>query len=163
MNDDPVYTRLREAGWRRKLTPAEEAELRAYLAAHPEARPDWETETALGEILMRLPEAPVPSNFAARVLQCVEREVAGRERPWRRGWSWPALAPRVALAAAVAGLGLVAYQQYEVAQRTALARNLVAVLDVESLPSPEVLADFDAIRRLNKAPAADEELLALLR
>ena len=41
MINDPTYTRLRELSWQRKLTPAEAAELRAWLEAHPEARADW--------------------------------------------------------------------------------------------------------------------------
>src|ERR1035437_9606030 len=37
MTNDPIYNHLRELGWRRKLTGAEEAQLRAWLAARPEA------------------------------------------------------------------------------------------------------------------------------
>jgi len=36
MNPDSTYQRLREIGWRRPLTEAEQAELRAWLAAHPD-------------------------------------------------------------------------------------------------------------------------------
>ena len=43
MNPDPVYQRLRETGWRRPLTAAEQAELRAWLAAHPEQQADAES------------------------------------------------------------------------------------------------------------------------
>ena len=42
MSSDPIYDQLRELSWRRKLTGAEEARLRAWLAAHPEAQADWE-------------------------------------------------------------------------------------------------------------------------
>jgi len=38
---------------------------------------------------------------------------------------------------------------------------VAAVLETKSLPSPEVLADFDAIRHLSTP--ADEELLAALK
>jgi hypothetical protein len=38
MNQDPVYNRLRELSWRRPLTENEQAELRAWVAAHPEAQ-----------------------------------------------------------------------------------------------------------------------------
>ena len=74
MKNDAFLSLLRESSWRRKLTEAEQAELRAYLAAHPDARADWEMESALNAALTRLPDAPVPSNFTARVLQAVERE-----------------------------------------------------------------------------------------
>jgi hypothetical protein len=163
MNLDPVYLRLRELSWRRKLTAAEEAELRAFLAAHPQAQADWETEAALGEVLARLPDAPAPSNFTARVMQAVERELADRRRAPRWNWSWRALAPRVAVAMVVAGVGWFGYQRYEISKRAALARNLVAVFEVRPAPSPDVLADFDPIRRLSPTPPPDQELLALLK
>jgi anti-sigma factor RsiW len=163
MNHDPVYNQLRELNWRRKLTAAGAAELRAYLTANPEAQAEWETDAALGEVLDRLPQAPVPSNFTTRVLQAVERETVERERAPRWNWSWRVLLPRAAVVVAVAGLGLFASQRYEVAQRARLARNVVAVLGAQPPPNPQDLADFEAIRRLNKMPPPDEELLALLK
>jgi anti-sigma factor RsiW len=163
MNHDPAYNQLRELNWRRKLTAAEEAELRACLAANPEALEEWKTDAALGEVLDRLPEAPMPSNFTARVLQTVERETAERARAPRWSWSWRVLLPRAAVVVAVVGLSLFASQQYEVAQRARLARNVVAVLGAQPPPNPQDLADFEAIRRLNKMPPPDEELLALLK
>ncbi|MCX6895644.1 MAG: hypothetical protein NTZ16_09145 [Verrucomicrobia bacterium] len=36
-------------------------------------------------------------------------------------------------------------------------------LAVASLPSPDMLKDFEAIRRLSQTPPADRELLALLQ
>jgi anti-sigma factor RsiW len=163
MKHDAVYMRLRELSWRRKLTAAQEAELHAYLTSHPEAQTDWETEAALGEVLARLVDTPIPSNFTARVLQAVELEAADHKRVQRWSWSWQVLLPRAAVVVAVAGLGLFAYQRYEVVERAKLARSVTAVWDAKSLPSPQVLADFDAIRRLSKTPPPDEELLALLK
>ena len=83
MKDNEHLSQLRESGWRRKLTESEQGELRAHLATNPDARADWEMESALNSALTRLPDASVPSNFTARVLQAVEREEA---RP--RVWSW---------------------------------------------------------------------------
>jgi hypothetical protein len=34
---------------------------------------------------------------------------------------------------------------------------------VSSLPGPDILKDFDAIRASNPTPAADEQLLAVLQ
>src|SRR5262249_40432154 len=98
--NEPRYHQLLEAAWRRRLTATEEAELRAWLAAHPELRADWETETALNEHLVQLPDAPVSTNFTARVLQAVERESAGVQRPASR-WPWilHSLLPKAAFAA----------------------------------------------------------------
>ena len=165
MNPDPVLTRLREIRWRRELTAAEQAELRAWLAAHPEDRAEWTADVALNTLLNRLPDAPMPSNFTARVVQAVNQEQAARERtretPSTRWWRW--LLPRGAVAVAVLGLALFTYQRHETTRRAELARSLTAVADVQSLPSPQSLADYEAIRRLSPAPVADEELLALLQ
>src|SRR5438067_2362092 len=100
MTNDPGFRKWREISWRRKLTPAEEAELRAWLAVHPEARAEWEAEIALTNTLVRsLPDVPVASNFTARVLQAVDRETAARE-PRLPGWQpWKRWLPRVALGA----------------------------------------------------------------
>ena len=163
MNHDPLYHRLCELGWRRKLTGAEEAELRAYLAAHPDVQADWDAEAVLGDVLNRIPDAPLPSNFTSRVIHAVERDQTGLDPEPRRGWSWRVFLPRLAVAVGVACLGLFASQRYAGIQRARLARNVAAVLSVQPPPSPQLLADFDAIRRLNRTPPPDEELLALLK
>jgi anti-sigma factor RsiW len=168
MTRDPLYTQLREAGWRRKLTSAEEAQLCAWLAANPQEQKDWEAETAMNDALARLPDVEVPSNFTARVLAAVERERQGaahsighRRQPWRLGWNW---LPRAALAALILGAGLVSYEYTrKKVERKQLAESVVAVSDVTSLPSPEVLQDFDAIRALNTTPPPDDTLLALFK
>src|SRR5688572_5741555 len=105
MNPDPNYERLREIGWRRPLTEAEQAELREWLATHPEDHSDAEVEAALTQALANLPEAPMPSNFASRVLEAVEREAQPVTPkglfvsvPW-----WRSFLPRIAVAVVVAG------------------------------------------------------------
>ena len=47
-------------------------------------------------------------------------------------------------------------------QRTQLAKNVVRIAESQSLPSVEVLDNFDAIQRMGQPAQADEELLALL-
>lgn len=160
--NESLFNQLREQSWRRKLTDAEEVVVRAYLAAHPEAQLDWSTGSELNAFLRKLPDAPVPSNFTARVLQAVEREAAGASHGWTWKWSWHSLLPRVAVAAVVIGLGLISFQRYETAKRAEMVRSVVAVADVQSLLSPDDLKDLDAIR-LSSAPAADQELLALFQ
>ena len=41
------YKTLLEKRWRRKLTAAEEASVRAWWAQHPESKGDWDLETQL--------------------------------------------------------------------------------------------------------------------
>jgi len=163
MNPDPVYSRLRETGWRRPLTEAEQAELRAWLAAHPEAQADAEAEAALSQTLAKLPDAPMPSNFTARVLQAIEREAAPPERHAARpsGPWWRGLIPRIALATLVFGASAIAYRHHQTTKQQELveaARNLVTVAGTAPLTDLTVLKDFDAIRSLGQA---DEGLLAL--
>ena len=93
MINDPVYQKLREMSWRRKLEPREEALLSEWLAAHPEIQPDWESETSLTELLTALPNVPVASNFTQRVLTAARREASANEplnapvRPGARWWT----------------------------------------------------------------------------
>jgi hypothetical protein len=167
MTTDPTFDRLREVSWRRQLTAGEAAELRAWLAGHPEAAADWEAEAWLSEALGQMADAPVPSNFTARVLQSVEREsvagARGRRGKWQFWTSWRWL-PKVAVAAVMLVTALVSLEQVSrVARRAEYANSVAAVSDVASLPSPDALKDFDAIRVSNPSPVADEELLAALK
>jgi anti-sigma factor RsiW len=163
MNPDPVYQRLREIGWRRRLTDAEQAELRAWLAAHPEAETEVAADTALNEALGRLPQASVPSNFTARVMQAIEREAVAAERPLRsRARWWRVLVPRLAAATVVVVAGLLAYRHNEGQRREELARGLALVAEAAPLSDVTVLEDFDTIRSLTtETAAADEGLLAM--
>jgi anti-sigma factor RsiW len=164
MKNDPLYQRLLERSWRRELTETEAAELRAWLAVHPEAQADWTLEEGLNSALRGLPNAPVSSNFTALVMQAVEREAA-RARPsiWRRWQPRLLWIPRIALAAVVVESGLLSYHHFQRTQRVQYAESVVTVSEVASLPGPEILENFDAIRAMKQSPPADEELIALLK
>lgn len=167
MTNDPHYTRLREASWRRKLTGAEAAELQTWLAGHPEAQAEWEAEAGLNEALERLPTLAVPSNFTARVLQAAQSpEAAGPRRGASRGGVWGWLLGwklDTAFATILVGVSCISYHHFQVVRRVELARGVEAVSNVSSLPGPEILKDFDAIRAMPASPGADLELLALLK
>ncbi|HYG24928.1 MAG TPA: hypothetical protein VEH04_19335 [Verrucomicrobiae bacterium] len=161
MNDPE---QLRELAWRRRLTPAEEAAWRASVEDGDSAA-EVDTELALTESLSRLPNAPLSSNFTARVLDAVDREGKMRARATSaNSWSWRRLLPRLAFAVSgvltlLAAASLISHHQQ--VQAREMARSLTAVSGVVSLPSPEVLQDFEAIRHLNANPEPDERLLAL--
>jgi anti-sigma factor RsiW len=163
MNPDPIYQRLHEIGWRRPLTHAEQEELRAWLNAHPEVQADAEADAALNCALAKLPDAPLSSNFTARVLQTIEREPATTGRAAARHAStwWRILLPRVAVATVIIGIVAGVYQHHETVKRaelTAAAKSLATVAAVAPLADPAVLKDFEVIRRMSQA---DEGLLAL--
>jgi anti-sigma factor RsiW len=166
MNDE-LYTELLESSWRRQLTAEEEAQVRAWLAAHPEAQADWEEEGLLTQRLERLPRAPLASNFTAQVMQKLDQELAREERQ-RRGWRmpqwWRRLVPRLApalLLAVLAATGVVQYQKY---QQTQMVDSVKRLTPVASVLQPEIMQDFDAIQQLRHVPSvSDEELLAALQ
>ncbi len=167
MTNERTNERWRELSWRRKLTPAQQAELRAWLAEHPQARADWQAEAALNQALGQLPDAAVPSNFTALVLEAVGRETAAASRQprlswlaWRRRLRW---LPKMAFLAVLLGASLLSYHQVLAFQRAQLARSVVAISDVASLPSPQILTNFEAIQVLDRTPPADIELLQLLK
>jgi len=162
--NDPIYNRLREISWKRKLTAAEQAELQAWLAAHPEARREWELEAGLNRALERLPETPVSNNFTSRVLQAVEREMAaGARRPASKARWWLVFLPRAAVACLLAGVGVFTYTQHTAAGRQIeMAESVATVAKVPLLPPPEILQDYEAVRLLTPAPEPDQDLLALM-
>ena len=163
MTPDPNYERLREIGWRRPLSEAEQAELREWLTAHPEQQIDTEVEAALTRALANLPDAPMPSNFTSRVLQSIERETHEAQRSAARAHTpwWRAFMPRFAVATAVVGISGISYWHYQSVKQEELAdaaKNLVTVTGAGALSDPAVLEDFEVIRQMSQA---DDGLLAL--
>lgn len=144
-----------ESLWRRKLSEAERAALRG--------QPELELEARLTEALSQIPDAPVPSNFTARVLHAVEREeVLTARRGWH--WNWHSLLPRVAVAAAIlifAGLSLQRYETH--AHRVQLAKNVAMITARQPMPSLDALENLDVIQRMGASAHADGELLAALQ
>jgi negative regulator of sigma E activity len=124
---------------------------------------DSELEARLSRVLARLPDAPVPSNFTARVLQAVELEESRRTRRWSLGWNWHVFLPRIAVTAAVVLFAGLTIHHYELAgQRNALARNVALIAGSQPLPSVDALKNFAVIQRMSQ-PRADDELLALMQ
>jgi anti-sigma factor RsiW len=157
------YMNLREAAWRRPLTAEEKAQLQSYLVIHPESQLEWEGDTALNLALSNLPNAPLSSNFTARVLQAIELEEL---RAHRRAPSWMhrmrLWLPRMAVASLVVGLGGLGYQQMRLHQiRDEQVKSLKLVSKVAvALPDMSMWQDFDAIARLEQTqPSANDQIL----
>lgn len=162
MNQDPVYQKLREISWRRALTEAEQAEWRAWLLTHPECQAEAETDAVLSAMLAKLPDAPVPSNFAARVLQTIEREAgaAAKAQARRRDSWWHIFLPRLAVACVVLLGGGLLWQQHN--KQTDLTHVAREVASANLLSDPNVLTHFDEIASLMPAETTpDESLLAM--
>jgi hypothetical protein len=127
------------------------------------ASPDAELELRLTGALSRLKDAPVPSNFTARVMDEIGREEM-RETPssnWH--WHWN-LWPRFGGAAAALLLAVMMVQHHETTvHRVQLARTLETVAGLPSVPSVDALNNFEAIQAMGQRAHADEELLALVQ
>ena len=127
-------------------------------------QPGLVLEARLTEALAQLPNAPVPSNFTARVLAAVDLEEAQSVRSQGRRWNWHWLLPRLAVATAVllfAGLGI---QHHVLVQnRAELARSLSLMAHASTVPSVDVLENLDVIQRISQPAQADTELLAALQ
>ncbi len=164
MNHDPVYQRLREIGWRRSLTDAEQAELCAWLAAHPEAAPDIEQEAALNAALAKSPDAPLSSNFTARVMAAIEQDEAARCRASSRPqvqW-WRVFIPRFAVAIVAIVCVTVGYRHNVAVKRMELTDAVRQIAETRALSDMAVIEDFETIRSLNPVEATvDENLLAM--
>jgi hypothetical protein len=167
MTRDKSDDSLREASWRRPLTTAETDELHKQLAGKPDAKADWEAELALTEALRSLPNIPLASNFTARVVDAALRDSAAGQRKWHwlRLAHWPLrrLLPRLAFGLAVAAVGFFSFHQLHEAENERIGRSARVLSEVASVPGLDALSDFEAIRVMDAAPAADEELLRLMQ
>jgi hypothetical protein len=116
----------------------------------------------LSAMLHQLPDAPVPSNFTARVRQAVERETAAAEREtgFHWAWRWRVFLPRLAGVAVVIGFSLFGYHRHAIVQQARLVKKLA---DTPEVANPALLEDFETIRRLGSTPSPDEDLLALMK
>jgi len=143
-----------ESLWRRKLSAAERSALRG--------KPELALEAQLTDILAKIPDAPVASNFTVRVMAAIELEAAAAARSHRSQWNWRLLWPRVAVAAAMLIFAGISVQRYEGnSQRTALAKNIAQMAAAQPLPSVDALNNFDAIQRMSQH--ADDQLLTLMQ
>ena len=144
-----------------ELSPEEESQLEAWLAAHPGARAAWESDRALGRALQSLPDVPVSSNFAARVLQELDLE-EGRESRKPRGWRllWPRFGWATAAALALTVFGT---QQFRTAQRTQFAAD-AALVSKDIARLPDAFRDFDVVDSLREiTPESDDGILFALQ
>ncbi|HEY1662277.1 MAG TPA: hypothetical protein VGI03_07650 [Verrucomicrobiae bacterium] len=121
----------------------------------------------LHKMLARLPDAPVASNFTARVMQAIELEEARSRRRGNFAWSlignWRGLVPRAAVAVLALSFAGLTLQHHRVAgERTALAKNAVFVAQTP-MPSVDALKNFNTIKNMSQPARADDELLALLQ
>jgi len=159
---------LWERSLRGQLTPGERAQLEAWLAVRPELRAEWEEEVALCQLVRRLPDVPVSSNFTALVMQAVDRQPQLTETTSTVGGFFEWLRRHFAQVAASTAMvmlagGLVILQQRQASQQI-VTNQMKELAKVVPVPSVDVLKDYEAIRRLSQVSAEpDMELLVALQ
>ena len=164
--NESEYNALIEQSWRRPLTADEEVRVDAWLTTHPQQQADWELDVTVNDLLTRLPNAPLASNFTSQVMRAVEHDLAAQARQmnlldrvkrWLRN-----PAPRLAWALGLVAVGWLGIHQHQTNMRSDIdmAKGLSVMASVASLSNPSMLEDFEAIRRLNTSE--DEELYAVL-
>jgi anti-sigma factor RsiW len=157
----PEFENLLQTARERDLTDAELAKLERWLAANPDEQAEWE---ALDRLLVALPDAPVASNFTARVMDEVRRAEAAAPALGQAWWQ-RLLAPQfrpiqIAAAATLAMvLGGVGYQSHLNQSRAEMAAAVASIAEI----IPGFLADFEAIEAIAQADPIDEELWAALK
>jgi anti-sigma-K factor RskA len=122
-----------------------------------------ELQNELRELLSRLPDAPVASNFTARVLQQIDLEESRRARKWDFIFNWRSFLPRAAAATVAILFAGLALQHHEASERRAQVVQSVALVAETPMPDVDALKNFDAIQRMSQPAHADEELLALMK
>lgn len=144
-----------ESLWRGNLSETERAAL--------PARPDLAEEARLTAALSKIPDAPVPSNFTARVLETIKLDENREARAHGWHWSWRVLWPRLTVATAVLIVAGVSIQRYEASARRAdLAKNLALVASAQS-PGVDALENLETIQQMSRSAHADGDLLAALQ
>lgn len=169
--NSPELEQLIETARRRVLSAAEQGRLDSLLAAAPAAWPDQDKELALTRLLAALPDAPLASNFSARVMQAIDlaEAQAGRESvPRSGGWWLRRWFGRLAWTTAALVLSGFSWMQYQGWQRSETARSIQVITEVATVPSVAVLKDFDAIQSFASVPPTmdvqgDLELLNALQ
>ena len=155
------FDNLLQAASERDLTDGELAKLERWLAANPAEQAEWE---ALDRLLAALPDEPVATNFAARVLDEVRRAETAHpalDQAWWQRLLSPQFRPiQIAAAATLAMvLGDVGYQSHLKQSRAEMAAAVASIVEF----TPGFLADFDAIEAIAQADPIDEELWAALK
>jgi anti-sigma factor RsiW len=174
MNDpntsQPTELELVARALKGELSAEEKANFQGRLDSEPALRSFWEAEQALERALDRLPDAPVPSNFAKLVLQEAMRTPAQAKDRQKFSLRW--VLARFALGfAAMALLAASLLQQRQKTHLQEVAETMNAFHDTALAVSgteaaaTEIFQNFETIEQLS-LPAESEldmELLVALQ
>jgi anti-sigma factor RsiW len=155
------FQELMDLARRRPLTPSERSRLDRFMEADPQAWPDREEDMALVGLMARLPDAPLASNFSARVMEAIgleERRVKRENNPLSLHWwahSWWA---RLGVASCAVLIAVGAWYQHQLTERADRAESVATISEAAAILSVEILKDSDIIQLFGKVPpVADME------
>lgn len=166
MMNELEIQQLLEEGWRRPLTPEEEAGIRGWCRSHPDRREEIEADLALSRSLHGLPDVPVASNFTSQVWLGIEQSerkerLAAAKAP-RRGFAW---LPRLAAGVLVLTLSVGLWMARPSPEDQATATGLASTIGLSDPPEAGMFSEFEAIRVMSESSSSvvDVDLLAALQ
>jgi anti-sigma factor RsiW len=156
---------------RGELTEREKRDFDERLTLEAALREEFEQEQSLEQLLGRLPNVPVSTNFTSLVLQSARGEAKQRARAQKSRWRLPFPYARLAAGvAAVALAGFLSIRQHQKSEQREMVRSVTSFSEVASAIGSEespnlVFQDFDAIQRYSIPADAelDLELLVALQ
>lgn len=166
------YQKLLELKLQRPLLPEEQSRLDDLVSQHPEIRDHWDEEMQLCQLLNRLPDAPISSNFTVQTLAAAQSESAPKrvsDRPRLFGWLSLRWVQSATVTAAAMAAAWILYDQKQSARRAQMAGELAQFSSAALALDPEkadvnldALMNYDVITRLENHPIVDDDLLAVL-
>lgn len=166
------YQKLLDLRLQRALRPEERSRLDELASQHPEIRDHWDEEMRLSQLLNRLPDAPISSNFTARTLAAVRKASAPERAAGKRvlpGWLPFRWIHAATITAAALAAAWILYHQKQSEGRAQLAGELAQISSAALAPDAEkakvsldALMHYDVIARLESHPIVDDDLLAVL-
>lgn len=166
------YQKLLDLRLQRALRPEEQSRLDELVSQHPEIRDHWDEEMRLSQLLNRLPDAPISSNFTARTLAAVKKESGPKRASGKRllfGWLPIRWIQAATVSAAALTTAWILYSQKQSEGRAQLAGDLAQFSSAALAPDAEkaefsldALMHYDVIARLESHPIVDDDLLAVL-
>tara|TARA_A100001037_G_C15068525_1_gene598258 strand:+ start:248 stop:811 length:564 start_codon:yes stop_codon:yes gene_type:complete len=165
---DTMYGTLLQIALERELTAEELEQFDGLLAQNQSELAEFE---AVDQLLAKLPDVTVSSNFTARVLdeaQRQDRTAPAVDQALGQAWWKRLFAPQyrsiqlASVAAVTLLIGVFGYQKHLDQDRAEMAESLQTVATITEM-APELLTDFDAIDAIDQSDPIDEELWAALK
>ncbi|MCF7669269.1 MAG: hypothetical protein K9N48_05790 [Verrucomicrobia bacterium] len=156
---------LAKTVWKHTPSETELNELNRALDSVADKESFLKEELRLNELLGKLPDVSVPSNFTARVVEAAATQPARRNKLITALTLSPLRRRRVTAFAAVivaAIIGVTGWKAFEHMNRVETAQSAAVFTEIAIEPDFETISNFETIYDLSQAPEVDNELLTAL-